>query len=1068
MADSTKAYYEFVTEHFVKLMQAGEAPWQKPQQGVEVPYNTATGRGYNGVNSLLLLSSGYSDPRWMGYNQAEQMEAQVRYEEKATKIIMPVYEKFIAKVDDAGNPILKTDGQQAFEKVKLEHPEAKLLPIFNAEQVDGLKPIDKSISISAHLPAYLKNAEDKMREIASALGGNPPKEASTENIQGFLRGMVKLGMSAVAQDKGESQEPEPHGTVEDARRNLSVEIASLMLGLKTGLGYVPTAAATAKTDDLIKLFQDTPAGIHSLICDADKATKKVLDAVAQGQGFAYVYTELENREPKVYRTPLSEFYANCDRLHRDEDTVIYEKTTAGEALRKLGEVAPKELKNLPEDQDVYRADYYPDMLEASIYPYATARLDKHNAYMSYIMDSNTSPEIKKEVLCAFYTSYDRLHKDADTIFYANVEPGWTNNASSRKKITPAEAKRVLETFSTYDEFKSLPFDLEMQQFMQSNNSPKMIDSVLSEFYANCDKLHTDEDTVIFEKTTAGEALRKLGELAPKSLKNLPEEHEVYRADYYIPWRAMAKEIYPYTPARINKHNAYLSYMNSDARPETVKSVSVWRFSDDDAAVKALHGNGNQAEKNKLESILKAVAPRVLDEYEQKIQTKTEMQINAKQETMTQEHQQPQTPASKEYLAVPYAEKNLAKSAGALWDKEANSWYKGPNAEHDLLARYAIKEGAVQKQQITPQEEFGQVLISTGCILDGPPVMDGNKQRVAVQGDNGTQKSGFYVGHLDGIPTGYIMNNRTGAEARWHQKGYVLTDEEKAQMQALSALKMQEYRAERERQYMETAKVLQNKIKQELTPAVGAEVDPPYLVKKGLFPTAGTYVDKEKALIVPAIGTDGEIRTIQYIDGKGTKLFAVGGQKASSFHVVDAQPEEAMEKLSDARVIIIAEGYATAASIQKAMLRDGDEKNAGLGVVAAFDSGNLKPVAMALLDKFPDKPIIIAADDDKHLLNNPQVNRNIGKDKAYEAAKAVNATVVIPVFASGEQDKNPKNFTDFNDMMKSSSLGITGVKKQIQTGVLKAFSVKKKQNWENVQNQERLRPMEQAQAQGMSM
>jgi hypothetical protein len=52
--------------------------------------------------------------------------------------------------------------------------------------------------------------------------------------------------------------------------------------------------------------------------------------------------------------------------------------------------------------------------------------------------------------------------------------------------------------------------------------------------------------------------------------------------------------------------------------------------------------------------------------------------------------------------------------------------------------------------------------------------------------------------------------------------------------------------------------------------------------------------------------------------------------------------------------LIAEGYATAAGLSAAL---------GFPTIAAFDAGNLAP-AWALHEKFPDKPIIIAGDDDQ--------------------------------------------------------------------------------------------------------
>ena len=74
---------------------------------------------------------------------------------------------------------------------------------------------------------------------------------------------------------------------------------------------------------------------------------------------------------------------------------------------------------------------------------------------------------------------------------------------------------------------------------------------------------------------------------------------------------------------------------------------------------------------------------------------------------------------------------------------------------------------------------------------------------------------------------------------------------------------------------------------------------------------------------------------------------------------------------------------------------------------------------------PDKPIIIAGDDDQHLADAGK--QNVGRQKALEAAAAVNGNVVFPRFAEGEREGNPKGFTDFNDMAIKSQFGKEGVK-----------------------------------------
>ena len=109
-----------------------------------------------------------------------------------------------------------------------------------------------------------------------------------------------------------------------------------------------------------------------------------------------------------------------------------------------------------------------------------------------------------------------------------------------------------------------------------------------------------------------------------------------------------------------------------------------------------------------------------------------------------------------------------------------------------------------------------------------------------------------------------------------------------------------------------------------------------------------------------------------------------------------------------------------------------QQTLGFATVAAFDSGNLLPVAKALHAKFPDKPILIAGDDDRHLEATQGINP--GRSKAEEAAKAVGGKALLPIFAPGEQVAEPKGFTDFNDLATKSVLGREGIERQVRSVV----------------------------------
>jgi antirestriction protein ArdC/phage/plasmid primase-like uncharacterized protein len=372
-----------------------------------------------------------------------------------------------------------------------------------------------------------------------------------------------------------------------------------------------------------------------------------------------------------------------------------------------------------------------------------------------------------------------------------------------------------------------------------------------------------------------------------------------------------------------------------------------------------------------------------------------------------------------YLAVPYGERVAAKAAGAKWDKQAKSWYVGAKAgQSEKIERWLPESTPAQQgPAMTPREEFAEALVSLGCKVSGEhPIADGSRHRIGVEGDKPGEQAGFYVLHLDGHPAGYIKNNRTGIDMKWKSKGYVLDEKAKAQLNAEAATKLAERQAELEKAHEASAERVSKQVHNLV--AVG-EKKTPYLESKGIAAHSGIYTDKErKTTYVPAYDVDGKQWTMQYIQEDGTKRFAKDSRKEGCFH-----PIGGMNAIESAPVIVIAEGVATAASLSAAI---------GQGTVAAFDSGNLKAVAMALHAKYPDKPIIIAGDDDQHLLKTQGVNP--GRGKATEAAKAVGGKAIFPVFAPGEQQGDPKAFTDFNDLTQKSVLGVEAVRRQVGAAI----------------------------------
>jgi putative DNA primase/helicase len=148
------------------------------------------------------------------------------------------------------------------------------------------------------------------------------------------------------------------------------------------------------------------------------------------------------------------------------------------------------------------------------------------------------------------------------------------------------------------------------------------------------------------------------------------------------------------------------------------------------------------------------------------------------------------------------------------------------------------------------------------------------------------------------------------------------------------------------------------------------------------------------LLVPVRDASGKLWNVQRIApakpaSGADKLFLKGGRKSGLWHWC-GDP-------AGAAVLLIAEGYATAASLHQAT---------GRPVAVAFDAGNLAHVAKALHSSFPAVLLVLCGDDD--LQTFAEKGFNPGRDKATAAALAVHGLAVFP-------EGLPEGGSDFNDM-----------------------------------------------------
>jgi len=292
-------------------------------------------------------------------------------------------------------------------------------------------------------------------------------------------------------------------------------------------------------------------------------------------------------------------------------------------------------------------------------------------------------------------------------------------------------------------------------------------------------------------------------------------------------------------------------------------------------------------------------------------------------------------------------------------------------------------------------QFRSAMAGRGIIPPAQIRADGQLHRCDSEGKNG-KKDAAYVLHLNGLPAGGFENHRDGQGwQNWHAHiNSNLSEAEKADYHAkleVISQQRQDDKRRREKQGRATAQRLWTQAKPCSTH--------PYLNKKsvqahGIKQLAANVQAglSGQCLLIPIRDSRGELNSLQFIDESGEKRFVTGARKQGGYFSI-GKPD---------KVLCIAEGFATAASIHQAT---------GYAVAVAFDAGNLLAVARVLREKFPSITLLICADDDLNTPNNPGLN------KARAAAQMVNGCVAVPDFG----DTRPDKATDFNDLHQHSGL-----------------------------------------------
>jgi len=246
---------------------------------------------------------------------------------------------------------------------------------------------------------------------------------------------------------------------------------------------------------------------------------------------------------------------------------------------------------------------------------------------------------------------------------------------------------------------------------------------------------------------------------------------------------------------------------------------------------------------------------------------------------------------------------------------------------------------MQKPAPDPAAEFRDVLIAAG-IHSAEVVPDGVIHRCGTA-DHPRSQNGWYVLHPDPY-AGAFGDWATGTSEKWSCGGTISdTDRDRLRVE------IDRQRAERESRLSEIQSAAAQRAREYLSGLKPATALNGYLINKGVKPCPGLLA-LDNQLVVPVLSPDDNqpmsFQTIIPFRKPKEKLFLSGGRVKGGFFPIKGKDGP----------LLICEGIATGLSIHHAT---------GLTVLVAFSTTNLANVAMMARGRYPERRIILCADDD---------------------------------------------------------------------------------------------------------
>jgi len=288
MSTPFKPLSEQIAGKMIADLKAGTSIFQRPNNSINsaLPFNLESGHRYAGPSALVLLMQKRDDPRWGTSNQANRNHTAVNKGATGTLIQFMSNYEYQKMVDDKGEPVLKENGKQRTERIKLDEPKQVDAWLFNGEQMrkiekwekepNVLSPAERAQAILDNSKAVIEHGGDDMfydKQLDAIIIPEMEQFASPE--QYYAEVLHQLAHWTAAEDRLNRQTVGQPGELTMIREELRTNLASLFLSKELNLPY-ELNYHEGFVNAWAQVLKEEPAELFRAASDAQKIVDHIM------------------------------------------------------------------------------------------------------------------------------------------------------------------------------------------------------------------------------------------------------------------------------------------------------------------------------------------------------------------------------------------------------------------------------------------------------------------------------------------------------------------------------------------------------------------------------------------------------------------------------------------------------------------------------------------------------------------------------------------------------------------------------------------------------------------------